>query len=177
MNRESASSKLRAIAQIRIEQHLVSAQTETGEGLPSEVLNGVRNVLCGPHKTFRYMLFNGMGRPIDLSRPCQTLPASMGGNKTPIIDTRLLRNPDSPDWLKRLHARASKGEDISGVKVPSFMRRITVSEAAALQGFPMDFKFLGSRCDKYRQIGNSVLPPLAEAIAMEVVKAMLKTDR
>lgn len=60
MNRESASSKLRAVAQIRIEQHLVSAQTETGEGLPSEVLDGVRNVLCGPHKTFRYMLFTGL---------------------------------------------------------------------------------------------------------------------
>ena len=123
------------------------------------------------------MLFNGMGRPIDLSRPCQTLPASMGGNKTPIIDTRLLRNPDSPDWLKRLHAKAMRGEDISGVKVPQFMRRITVSEAAALQGFPKEFKFLGSRCDKYRQIGNSVPPPLAEAIAREVVKAMLKSNR
>ncbi len=118
------------------------------------------------------MLFNGMGRPIDLSRPCQTLPASMGGNKTPIIDTRLLRNPDAHDWLKRLHARASKGEDISSVKVPSFMRRITVREAAALQGFPRSFRFLGSRCDKYRQIGNSVPPPLAEAIAREVVKAL-----
>ena len=118
------------------------------------------------------MLFNGMGRPIDLSRPCQTLPASMGGNKTPIIDTRLLRHPDSPDWLRRLHARAAKGEDISEVMVPSFMRRITVSEAAALQGFPNDFKFLGSRCDKYRQIGNSVPPPLAEAIAREVVNAL-----
>jgi DNA (cytosine-5)-methyltransferase 1 len=123
------------------------------------------------------MLFNGMGRPIDLSRPCQTLPASMGGNKTPIIDTRLLRHPDSPDWLRRLQARAVKGEDISEVMVPPFMRRITVSEAAALQGFPNDFKFLGSRCDKYRQIGNSVPPPLAEAIAREVVKAMQKSDR
>jgi DNA (cytosine-5)-methyltransferase 1 len=70
-----------------------------------------------------------------------------------------------------------RGEDISGVKVPQFMRRITVSEAAALQGFPKDFKFLGSRCDKYRQIGNSVPPPLAEAIAREVVKAMLRSDR
>jgi DNA (cytosine-5)-methyltransferase 1 len=101
----------------------------------------------------------------------------MGGNKTPIIDTRLLRHPDSPDWLRRLHARAAKGEDISEVIVPPFMRRITVSEAAALQGFPKDFKFLGSRCDKYRQIGNSVPPPLAEAVAREVVKAMLKSDR
>ena len=118
------------------------------------------------------MLFNGMGRPIDLSRPCQTLPASMGGNKTPIIDVRLLKDPTATDWLKTLHAKAVKGRNISGVKVPTFMRRITVSEAAALQGFPKDFKFLGSRCDKYRQIGNSVPPPLAEAIAREVVKAM-----
>lgn len=118
------------------------------------------------------MLFNGMGRPIDLSRPCQTLPASMGGNKTPIVDARLLRDAQAVDWLKELHAKAVQGKDISRVKVPSFMRRITVSEAAALQGFPKDFKFLGSRCDKYRQIGNSVPPPLAEAIAREVVKAM-----
>ena len=120
------------------------------------------------------MLFNGMGRPIDLSRPCQTLPASMGGNKTPIIDVRLMKDPTATDWLKTLHAKAVKGRNISGVKVPTFMRRITVSEAAALQGFPKDFKFLGSRCDKYRQIGNSVPPPLAEAIAREVVKAMLR---
>ena len=118
------------------------------------------------------MLFNGMGRPIDLSRPCQTLPASMGGNKTPIIDVRLMKDPTATDWLKTLHAKAVKGRNISSVKVPTFMRRITVSEAAALQGFPKDFKFLGSRCDKYRQIGNSVPPPLAEAIAREVVKAM-----
>lgn len=118
------------------------------------------------------MLFNGMGRPIDLSRPCQTLPASMGGNKTPIVDARLLKDAQAVDWLKELHAKAVKGKDISRVKVPSFMRRITVSEAAALQGFPRSFKFLGSRCDKYRQIGNSVPPPLAEAIAREVVKAM-----
>jgi len=118
------------------------------------------------------MLFNGMGRPIDLSRPCQTLPASMGGNKTPIIDTRLVKDQNAPDWLKELHAKAVSGKEISGVKVPSFMRRITVSEAAALQGFPKDFEFIGSRCDKYRQIGNSVPPPLAEAIAVEVVKSM-----
>ena len=28
--------------------------------MPSEVVDGVRNVLCGPHKTFRYMLFTGL---------------------------------------------------------------------------------------------------------------------
>lgn len=115
------------------------------------------------------MLFNGMGRPIDLSRPCQTLPASMGGNKTPIIDTRLLKDPTSPDWLKQIHIKAIKGVDLSKTKVPKFMRRITVSEAAALQGFPKDFEFCGSQCDKYRQIGNSVPPPFAYAIASQII--------
>lgn len=116
------------------------------------------------------MLFNGLGRPIDLDRPCQTLPASMGGNKTPIIDTRLLRNSNARDWLVSIHKKALKGDALSGIKVPSYMRRITVSEAAALQGFPKTFVFCGSQCDKYRQIGNSVPPPFARHIAVEVVR-------
>jgi DNA (cytosine-5)-methyltransferase 1 len=167
-------------------RHVITAREvlarfdEPGTGNNKGVCDArITTAKCPVLRTSPYagMLFNGMGRPIDLSRLCQTLPASMGGNKTPIIDTRLLRHPDSPDWLRRLHARAAKGEDISEVMVPPFMRRITVSEAATLQGFPNDFKFLGSRCDKYRQIGNSVPPPLAEAIAREVVKAMQKSDR
>ena len=60
MKKESASSRLRAVAQIRIDQHFVSAVTETGAGLPPDVLNGVSKVLCGPHKTFRYMLVTGL---------------------------------------------------------------------------------------------------------------------
>ena len=116
------------------------------------------------------MLFNGLGRPIDLSRPCQTLPASMGGNKTPIIDTRLLRDPGAPDWLAGVHRKALKGESLASVRVPAFMRRITVREAAALQGFPDDFVFRGSRCDQYRQIGNSVPPPFAEHVARAALR-------
>ena len=123
------------------------------------------------------MLFNGLGRPIDLGRPCQTLPASMGGNKTPIVDTRLLRDPAAEDWLGAVHARAARGEDVGEETVPSFMRRITVSEAAALQGFPPDFEFCGSRCERYRQIGNSVPPPFAEAIARCVVRQLERNGR
>ena len=57
------------------------------------------------------------------------------------------------------------------------MRRITVSEAAALQGFPPDFEFCGSRCERYRQIGNSVPPPFAEAIARCVVRQLERNGR
>ena len=116
------------------------------------------------------MLFNGLGRPIDLDRPCQTLPASMGGNKTPFIDTRWLKNPECGSWLEKIHAIAISGKAISNLSVPSYVRRITVSEAAALQGFPKSFKFCGSRCEQYRQIGNSGPPPFAYCIAAEVLK-------
>lgn len=34
------------------------------------------------------MLFNGLGRPTRLDGYSATLPASMGGNKTPIIDEK-----------------------------------------------------------------------------------------
>ena len=123
------------------------------------------------------MLFNGMGRPIDLNRPCQTLPASMGGNKTPFIDTRLLHDPDAENWIEELHKKAMAGKRIDDQSVPSFIRRITVSEAAALQGFPPDFVFKGSQCDKYRQIGNSVPPPFAYHIAKTVYSLLKGEER
>ena len=46
---------------------------------------------------------------------------------------------------------------------PDQDRAITAREAAALQGFPLDFVFYGG--DQATQIGNAVPPPLAQAIA------------
>lgn len=60
VKKESASSKLRAVAQMRIEQYFVSAQAETGDGLPKVIADAIRSVLTGNHKTFRYMLFTGL---------------------------------------------------------------------------------------------------------------------
>lgn len=57
---------------------------------------------------------------------------------------------------------------------PDKHRPITHREAARLMGFPDDFKFLGSKTDIARQIGNAVPPDLASAIA-HMVKAALET--
>ncbi len=124
------------------------------------------------------MIFNGMGRPIDLNRPSQTLPASMGGNKTPIIDEHLLADPNAEDWLKDWHTFLMKKEpfDAYAVTVPSHIRRITVSEAARLQGFPDGYDFYGSQCHKYKQIGNSVPPPFAYHVASAVLRSFAGKD-
>lgn len=47
------------------------------------------------------MYFNGQGRPIDLDGYANTLPASMGGNKTPFIDEDYLYGNAPSDWVVR----------------------------------------------------------------------------
>jgi DNA (cytosine-5)-methyltransferase 1 len=112
-------------------------------------------------------VFNGGGRPIDPDRPAPTLLASMGGNKTPWVDTLGL----VPEYHRHLRAG---GAPRTG-RVPG-ARRITVAEAAALQTFPPDLAFAGARSSQYRQVGNAVPPLLAEAIARAVLATTTALD-
>ncbi|QSQ15599.1 DNA cytosine methyltransferase [Myxococcus landrumensis] len=59
-----------------------------------------------------------------------------------------------------------------------YARCVTVREMARLHGFPDWFRFQGTKWHGARQIGNAVPPPLARAIASEVVSALrLKPSR
>ncbi|MBR0695146.1 DNA cytosine methyltransferase [Bradyrhizobium lablabi] len=51
-------------------------------------------------------------------------------------------------------------------------RCVTVREMARLHGFPDWFRFHATKWHGARQIGNSVPPPLARAVAREVMKAL-----
>jgi DNA (cytosine-5)-methyltransferase 1 len=116
------------------------------------------------------LLFNGSGRPLHLDRPAKTIPASMGGNATPIIDQEELDEGAAP-WVVDYHRHLQNGGRPRR-SVPARLRRITVEEAAVLQGFPVGFEFRGPRVAQYRQVGNAVPPPLAKAVAQSVLGAL-----
>lgn len=115
-------------------------------------------------------LFNGQGRPTRLDGVSQTLPASMGGNKTPIIDQRFLEHPEEGDWVKKRHDEIQKGLYTPKFEwAPDFLRRLTLKEAALIQSFPLDYIFCGSTSSIYTQIGNAVPCGLAKAVAQAVL--------
>lgn len=120
------------------------------------------------------LLFNGSGRPLKLDGPAKTLPASMGGNATPIIDQEELEHGSAP-WVVEYHLRLQSGRPPLK-RAPSRLRRITVQEATALQGFPSGWTFAGPRVAQYRQVGNAAPPNLAEAVALSVRRVLERQD-
>jgi DNA (cytosine-5)-methyltransferase 1 len=126
------------------------------------------------------MLFNGLGRPLRLDGPSATLPASMGGNKTPIVDESLLRGSARDNWVEYYHRRLLEGHrPAPGEEAPKRLRRLTVDEAALIQTFPRDYDFAGSQSSVFRQIGNAVPCRLAEAVAktcLELLDASTPVD-
>ncbi|OQP49282.1 hypothetical protein A4H97_28470 [Niastella yeongjuensis] len=116
---------------------------------------------------FAGMLFNGQGRPINIEMPALTLPASMGGNRTPIIDQLQVEKETKNSWIIKYHKHLIKGGSPYN-SVPEVLRRLTVEEAAAIQTFPKAMRFIGTQTTKFRQIGNAVPPLLAYYVALSL---------
>lgn len=110
------------------------------------------------------MLFNGAGRPIPVEGASPTLPASMGGNKTPIVDEgQVFEGKES--FIEEYHRRLLEGGVPNSGVAPDRLRRLTIRECAALQTFPAGYDFRGAKSSIYKQIGNAVPCQLAEVIA------------
>jgi DNA (cytosine-5)-methyltransferase 1 len=90
-------------------------------------------------------------------------------------------NPDRP-----APTVTGRGDEKGGVVVlhhPNNERRMTARELAAVQSFPDDFKFEGTKTSAYRQIANAVPPLLGEALgnmlweAKKAIKSKIETKR
>lgn len=118
------------------------------------------------------MLFNGQGRPLNPDGWASTLPASMGGNRTPIIDDGHLYEGKA-SWVEEYHRHLMAGKKPQGMHdAPSYLRRLTINEVALLQSFPLDYEFCGPVSKIYSQIGNAVPCSLANAVAKIIKKSI-----
>lgn len=116
------------------------------------------------------MYFNGQGRPIDVDGYANTLPASMGGNKTPFLDEAYLYGNATEDWVVDYHKRLLDGSlSPKFEEAPSRLSRITIKEASKIQSFPDEYVFCGTKGSIYTQIGNAVPSSLAEAVAQATI--------
>lgn len=116
------------------------------------------------------MYFNGQGRPINVDGYSNTLPASMGGNKTPFVDEEYLYGDATSDWVVDYHRGLMEGTIIPEFKeAPARLRRLTIKEAIRIQTFPDEYQFCGNKGMIYTQIGNAVPCKMAEAVARSVI--------
>jgi len=156
-------------------REIIAPLGPAGSETNSQTVNAKISIAKSPvlrKSPYAGMLFNGQGRPINPDAHSSTLHASMGGNRTPIIDEEQLYH-GKPAWVEKYHQHLlDGGESYPKDATPKFLRRMTVDEAHLLQTFPDDFNFIGRQSSVFRQIGNAVPCNLAEAVAKLALAAI-----
>jgi len=99
-------------------------------------------------------------------------PALVGGS-------RRRGGPDlGPSGAKKAWAKLgvegkSLGDEVPDADFPvNGIPRLTVAQAALIQGIPEDWKIHGRKTSSYRQIGEALPPPLAEAVGRSIAAAL-----
>lgn len=129
------------------------------------VLHGSRNSDANPSQE----------RPRDVA----TAPApAVGGGGNLMLEpapTVQRIDPAGPAPTMRAQSGLSHDGRRGGYSAPAIgKRRLTVREAAALQAFPSDYPWQGTKTAQYRQVGNAVPPPMAEALGRAVLRSLIK---
>lgn len=71
------------------------------------------------------------------------------------------------------HGIADEAPEVDFIGMP----RLTVRMAARIQGFPDSWELFGRKTPAYRQIGNALPPPVAQAIGISIAKALEHTEK
>lgn len=110
------------------------------------------------------------GAPAWKEKACSVAPTLVGGSKkhggADLGPTRAKR-----EWAKLGVDAMGLAEHPPGPNHKG-MPRLTIKMAAAVQGFPNNWTFMGKKTPAYRQIGNAFPPPVAQAVGKEIAKAI-----
>lgn len=110
------------------------------------------------------MQFSNKGRNVE--EPCQTLIARMDKKPVYMVSTNAEEQIDNSVEkpgvrpIERLMRYYMRKHGISDVK----MRMLFLSELKRIQGFPDDYVLTGTKKDKLKFIGNSVVPLMAQRL-------------
>jgi len=133
-------------------------------------------------------------READLTdTPAKTISATRQNNQHHYIEVSAAAGRGLSQWQRTLDPDApattvDAGGVTGGGRAPAIeeaedtspyvsRRRLSPRECAALQSFPADHPFQGTKTSIYTQVGNAVPPPLAEAVARAVLAAIEEARR
>jgi len=134
-----------------------------GSTTPFRVIGGGQNPSVRyPTRTYRDIT----------DEPSTTVAASLSGTAGPFIIVENLADEPAPTVVATTEQWSADQVARERWEADTGRRRLTVEECAILQAFPPDHPFQGTKCNQYRQIGNAVPPPLAEAVAAGFAEAL-----
>jgi DNA (cytosine-5)-methyltransferase 1 len=145
-------------------------------GEPSAYAARLRRLVRDPFdfsrpRPFDEKLLTSSARTVHTAASVERFAATLPG-KTESISRFLRLHPDGVCSTLRAGTASDRGAHTSPRPIDPYLPRvITVREAARLHGYPDWFRFHATKWHGFRQIGNSVPPPLAKAVAASLLRA------